>query len=370
MKHNIKSIILTFFLSIVFLTSNCSAAPAADSSAATLIAHRDSGLTIYEPTEKGGTVSSQGGFLFYSNNPEYVYSFALADKGCWLNRAEVSGSGQVYVWHNNAVGKTIQSVLCVSNPNKSTIVIKSNQCGLTNGYLSADTAAWNSYLTSGQPGISIEVEPGQSVELFRQLVATGNNYGIIADLSITDAKGEPAKALLKDLAYDEKSNWVFKYAAPDGSSRNRGVGESFQNIITFNPVKISDKNYCAYSIGASNDSLKGQDLLKIKDSGSNNDGLLAGSYGQLITINLPIRNNYRRDQNFGIFIGSIGGNCYPFVKLKEKTSFVSLPVKPFVAYDMIQTGEIGFHATKTVSFSLVIPALSSTPLIIGVHPIN
>lgn len=386
MKHYRKSIILTallFLCSILFLPPNCSAAtdtivstentnagsPAADVASATLIPPRNSGLIIRQASARGGTVTSQGGFLFYSNNPEYIYDCALADNGCWLNRAEVSGNGQVYVWHNNASNKTIKSVLCVSNPNNSSIIIESNQYGLTNGLHSADTDAWDSYLTSSQPGISIEVEPGQTVQLFKQSVAKYNNFGIVAAVNITDLNGNPVKAVLKDLAYCYQSNSVSKFAPADASDRTRGIGKSYQNTITFNPVALTGNNYFAYSIGAAQDSLNGKDLLEIKDCSKNKETILSGNYGQVMTINIPITNHYRRDQNFGIFIGSIGGYSYPFVKLNE-TSCVNTPVKPFSARDMIQSGKIDLGSTKTVSFTLVIPALSSTPLIIGVHPIN
>ncbi|HEX3012573.1 MAG TPA: hypothetical protein VHQ70_11210 [Syntrophomonadaceae bacterium] len=381
MKHYIKSIVFTFFLSIcliLFLNFNCSAAetlssgtssPAADLSSAELIPPQDSGLIICRPSAKGGTVTSQGGFFFYSNNPEYIYDCALADHGYWLNRAEVSGNGQVYIWHSNGLDRTIKSVLSISNPNSSSILIESNQYGLTNGLHCSDADAWNSYLTANQTGISLEVKPGQTVQLFKQSVEPNNNFGVVAAINITDLNGKPAKAVLKDIAYRFESMGTFKYAGSDGSSRNRGAGSCYQNTITFNPVALTGNNYFAYSLGSVNDSLDGKDLLKIKDGSNNTESLIAGNYGQIMTINIPIKNNYRADQNFGIFIGSIGGYSYPFVQLKE-TSFVSSPVKPFTSRNMIQSGKIDFGSAKTVSFNLVIPALSSTPLIIGVHPIN
>jgi hypothetical protein len=88
----------------------------------------------------------------------------------------------------------------------------------------------------------------------------------------------------------------------------------------------------------------------------------------MMKIIIPIKNLYKNNQNFGIFIGSTGGNSYPFVRLQEN-SFVSSPVKPFHVYDMIQTGKMALGSMETASFTLVIPALSSTPLVIGVHPI-
>ncbi|MEN6327986.1 MAG: hypothetical protein ABFD18_17475 [Syntrophomonas sp.] len=396
MKLYIKAITLASLLSIclvTFLSSNCSAAlisnnilpvyTAAESlgyaaaasghtaatASPTLITPQDSGITINTISiHKNGSVSSQGGFLFYSNNPEYVFDYDLADNGCWLNQAAVSGNGQVYIWHNNAANKTINSELNITNPNNESIIINSNHYGLTNGIDSTDATAWDSYLGSNQTGISIIIKPGQSVQLFKQSVPQNNNFGIVAEVNITDLNGNPAKALFEDRAYYQNI-WEVKCT---GYSINgsRGVGSSYQNTITFDPVKMTGNNYYTYSIGAADDSLNGQDLVKIKDNRNYNESLLAGNYGEVMTINIPIKNYYKNDQNFGIYIGSIGGYSFPFVKLKDNKSFVSSPVKPFTAYDMIKTGKMNFGSTETVSFTLVIPALSSTPWIIGVHPIE
>ncbi|MGI5921633.1 MAG: hypothetical protein ACOX6I_07840 [Syntrophomonadaceae bacterium] len=388
MKLHIKSIVLAGILSacsILFFAAIGSANMIANNSIArdsligaghmvamaspTLIPPKDSGLTIHSPSlHKNGSVVFTGGFLFYSNNPETVYNDHLADNGCWLNQGLVSGRGQIYVWHQNGTNKTINADLLVTNPNSTSIMVKSNQYGLTNGMDVSDVRAWDTYLTSRQAGISIMVEPGQTVPLFNQAVAPSYNYGIVAAVNITDINGNPAQAFLEDIAYHQKISKV-KFAGYDGTKRCRGIGSSYQSIITFDPVKITDRNFYAYSIGAREDSLDGKDLVKIKDGSNNKESLLEGNYGQVMTINLPIKNSYRSNQNFAVFIGSIGGYSFPLVEL-NKTSCIYVPVKPFSAYDMIQTGKINRGSTVTVSFTLVIPALSSTPLIIGVHPIN
>lgn len=369
MKLYIRLIFFASLLSIgsiIFLFYNCEAAMASP----TLIPPHDSGITMNTINiHKSGSVISQGGFLFYSDNPEYVHESDLADNGCWLNKAQVSGNGQVYIWHCNATDRAIHSELNITNPsNKKSILIETNQYALTNGYNSTDVAAWNSYLGSGKYKISILLRPGNSIQLFMQSVAQNNNFGIVAALKITDTNGNPGKAILEDRAYYEILGDV-KYTGYDGTGRVRGVGSSYQNAITFDPVIMTKNNYFTYSIGAADDSLDGKDLVNIYDYATNNTSMLAGNYGEIMTINIPIKNNYKYNQNFGIYIGSIGGYSFPFVKLTEN-SFVSSPVKPFSAYDMIQTGKMAFGSSETVSFTVVIPALSSTPLIIGVHPIE
>jgi hypothetical protein len=322
---------------------------------------------------KGGSVDPEKGFLFYSNNPESVYDRALADNGCWLNLAPVSGNGQVYTWHRNATNKTITSELYVINPNKSTdIIVNTNNYALTNWIGVPDVAAWDLYLGSNQPLISILVKPGEKVALFKQTVAPNSNFGIIASVQVLYTTGVPAPAIFVDQAYASSNN-ATKYAELDkGIIGCRGVGAYYQNTLSFDPITMSTKNYSAYYIAAKNDSFDGKDLLKLIDYGTNpsNESLLEGNYGQVMKIILPIKNRYKDNQNFGIFIGSTGGNAYPLVRLEGKNSFVSFPVKPWSAYDMIQTGEMPLNSSKTVSFTMVIPALSSTPYVIGVHPIE
>lgn len=370
MKKLIRSSILASFLSIcliLFLSSMAVSSP-------TLIKQpQDSGLTIHTPiSNKCGSVISQGGFLYYSNNPEQVTDGALADNGCWLNRAEVSGNGEVYVWHTNATGRTLNSELYVFNPSKySDIIITTYHYALTNGLGTTDVTAWDSYLKSNQNSTQILVKPGQYVELFKQMVAPNNNFGVVAAINISDATfGNAAKAVFEDLVYDKNIS-ATKYAElDDGITGGRGVGSSFQNILNFDPIKMTANNYSAYFIAAQNDSFNGQDLVKITDFGNYKiASQLEGNYGQMMKIIIPIKNLYKDNQNFGIFIGSTGGNSYPFVRLQEN-SFVSSPVKPFHVYDMIQTGKMALGSMETVSFTLVIPALSSTPLVIGVRPIT
>ncbi|MDD3365051.1 MAG: hypothetical protein PHZ03_08740 [Syntrophomonas sp.] len=243
---------------------------------------------------------------------------------------------------------------------------------MTNGIGVPDVTAWDSYLGSNQPSISKVIKPGQSVALFKQTVAPNSNFGIIASVQVSFLQtGIAAPAIFVDQAY---SNYIAatKYAELDnGITGCRGVGSYYQNTLSFDPITMTTNNYSAYYIAAKNDSFDGKDLLKLTDYGTNtvNESLLEGNYGQIMKIVIPIKNRYKDNQNFAIFIGSTGGNAFPFVRLQEN-SFVSFPVKPWSAYDMIQTGEMPLGSSETVSFTLVIPALSSTPYVIGVHPIK
>ncbi len=393
MKYYLKSIILAVSLSIcsIALISGYAVAGSdhnlAGLSPTLMDPPVNSGITIKTPAaiskktglpfklsslNKGGSVTPQSGFLFYSNNPESVYDRALADNGCWLNLAPVSGHGQVYVWHRNATSQTITAELCIINPSNSTdIIISTSNYALTNGIGVSDVTSWDAYLGSNQPSIAMVIKPGQSVALFKQKVAPNSNFGIIAAVQVSYTTGVAAPAIFVDQAY---SNYIAatKYAELDnGITGCRGVGSYYQNTLSFDPITMTSKNYSAYYIAAKNDSFDGKDLLKLIDYGSTHDkeSLLEGNYGQMMKIVLPIKNRYKNNQNFAIFIGSTGGYAFPFVRLQEN-SFVSFPVKPWMAYDMIETGEMPLGSTETVSFTLVIPALSSTPLVIGVHPIE
>lgn len=363
------------FFSLVNFSAAATTNPAAAKPTYSLIKDpQNAGITI-KPSEvkPNGTAAFERGFFFYSNNPEEIKKESWADNGYWLNRAEVSGQGQVYVWHTNGSNETITSVLYIQNNNKKEdITITINKYGLTNCKNSTDIPAWDTYFNQKQERIIQTLKPGQFIELLPQNVAPDCNFGIIAEVNITDKAGNPATALMDDRVYYKESlkNRAYRYAKLDNSrNRCRGIGDAYQSNITFDTVTMSEDTYTAFSIGALDDSLKGKDLVNITDLDTKKDTLLEGSYGEIITITIPVKNDYKAYQNFGIFIGSIGGHSFPFVKM-EKTSIIDTYVKPFKAYDMVQTGHMPLDTTQTVTFSLVIPALSSTPLVIGVHPID
>lgn len=379
-QSTMKVSLLGFFILFSGLT-NCWAAAADHSAAPTkstsslLKSPADAGVTVNPATIKAnGSVTFTEGFFFYSNNPEGITKEAWADNGYWLNRAEVSGKGQIYTWHINESDKEVTSSLFITNINKSkdiTVTIK--KYGLTNSNNTNDISAWDAYFNGQQEVIRKTLKPGQFIELFKQTISPYNNFGIIAEVDITDKSGQPAQVLMDDRVYykEDLKNRVHKYAKLDNSrNRCRGIGESYQSKITFDTVTFKDDTtYVAYSIGARDDSLAGEDLIKITDLNTGQEVLLEGNYGEIMTITLPVKNEYRAFQNYGIFVGSIGGYSFPFVNMGE-TSYVNTYVKPFNAYDIIQTGHMPLGTTQTVTFDLVIPAWSSTPLVIGVHPLS
>jgi len=377
---NIKASFLGFWVLFFGLTNWAAAADPssapAKSTSSLLKPPAEAGLTInWADIKANGSVTfNEAGFFFYSNNPEAINQETLADKGYWLNRAEVSGKGQVYTWHTNKADKEVTSSLFITNTNRSKdIRVTIKRYGLTNGKSKNDISAWDAYF-NGQPEIIRKtIKPGQFIELFKQTVSPYSNFGIIAEVDITDKSGQPAQALMDERVYYKENlkNRVHQYAPLDRSrNRCRGIGESYQSRISFDTVTFKgDAPYVAYSIGARNDSLAGADLITITDLNTGKELPLEGNYGEIMTITLPVRNEYRNFQNYGIFIGSIGGYSFPFVNMGG-TSYVNRFVPPFKAYDMIQTGHMPLGTTQTITFDLVIPSWSSTPLVIGVHPLS
>lgn len=70
------------------------------------------------------TVALSGGFMFYSNSPETLRGTNdLGDQGFWLNSDTVTGVGQIYTWHYNQTGSTINNALRVKNNNSCPIRI-------------------------------------------------------------------------------------------------------------------------------------------------------------------------------------------------------------------------------------------------------
>jgi hypothetical protein len=303
-------------------------------------------------------------FLFYSNNPEAFDINALADRGCWLNKTTVTGSGQVYIWHRNNSGAAINSCLMIYNPNDFAIKITSKNYGTTNAKSSSDSSAWLSYFKTST-SITKTVEPHTNGSMFFQFIPCGNSFGVVASMNITNPSGTSASAVLYDLAYINNYSAADTFALTVGGEK-RGLGDSYKTTYNFPAISPTDKAGFAYQISSFDDSFNGGDLTAIVDKAGDLPERLTGSYGQLLTINLPIHNSGTVDKNYYIFIGSNGGTSFPLIKLNETYARYDW-IKSGNFVDIINTGIIPADTTRIVEFTLVIPALSSTPYVIGAH---
>lgn len=316
------------------------------------------------------SVSFGGGYLFYSNSPETVYSSALADNGCWLNRASVTGEGQVYLWHNNSTGSQINSLLLIYNPNTYAIKVTSTNHGTSNIYNGNDSSAWVSYFITSS--ISTTINAGSWGSMFAQTIPASNNFGVVARTNVTNnSSGAAASAVFYDIAYISNSSGATTFAAPNTGQRGHSTGSKsgFYNTLSFNTITPTDStNGIGYKIGASSDTFSGNDLVYLTDDSGQTTGDLDGSYGQQLVIILPIHNGTSSARSFRIFIGSTGGLSYPLVNLNgSSASYAS--TNPYYYRDVIDTGTIAIGDTTTVTFFLVVPAIASTPYVIGARPL-
>lgn len=311
------------------------------------------------------SVSFGGGFLFLSDSPEYVTTSALADNGCWLNRASVTGSGQVYLWHNNNTGSQIHSMLLIYNPNPFSITVTSTNHGTTVS-TGNDSNAWASYFITST--ISTTISAGGWGSMFPLSVPNNYDFGVVARTRVTNSSGSNAGAIFYDLAYLTDSSGASTFAASQPGAR-RGHGNSYYNTLNFATIApTSSTNGTAYTIGAISDTFSGSDLIYITDDSGQTSGYEEGSYGQQLVVNLPIRNNTGAARSFHIFVGSTGGYSFPLVNMNGSTAQYGI-TNAFSYRDVIDTGTIAAGATTTVSFFLVVPSMSSTPYVIGARPV-
>ena len=310
-------------------------------------------------------------YFFYSDNPESITRPALADNGKWLNRATVNGRGQVYLWHHNVTGSTINECLLVHNPNNYDITLNVTNYGITkSSSVIPDSNAWKNYM-SGNSMSPVTIKAGKFGNLFLQSIPNNYIYGVIARINITNTSGATASAVFYDLAYISNSGGATAAAATSGSTR-RGKAPSHYTTINFATVTPpTGANGVGYSIGASFDVLNGADLAYITDESRQASGILEGAFGQQLIVHLPIKNTTGTARNFRIFIGTLAnpGFSFPFASIGGSSTVCTSYTNQGLYRDVIDTGSIANNATTTVSFTTAIPAVSSTPYVIGVRAV-
>lgn len=312
-----------------------------------------------------GSAALGGGYLFYSNNPESVYTSHLADNGKWLNKATVTGAGQVYTWHVNKTGSTIKSCLLIYNPNNYTIKVTSTNRGLTNGNGITDSNAWTSYFQGSTTSITVAAKSYGN--MFLQSVPNNYNFGIVARTNVTNnSTGAVASAIFHDIAYISNSGGANSFAAAVAGSKRRGLAPNYYCTMNFATVSPTNANGIAYKIGTQTDTFNGNDLAYVTDGSGATSGPLDGAYGEQIQVSIPIKNTTGTARSFRIYIGSNGGYSFPLVNLSGTTAkYQWIPAFKYV--DVIDSGVIANGSTVTVTFFTVVPAISSTPYVIGVR---
>lgn len=324
--------------------------------------------SVYIPHTTETAYINTSEFFFYSNNPEKVNTSNYADAGFWFNRSSVHGNGQVYVWHENDTGASLNATLLVYNPSDRAIRVSVSNYGLTSGAYN-DCAAWEQYFD----GLSTSIVVGNAGygNLFHRSIPSGHPYGVVARVSITyDGSTEPAGAVFFDLGYRDKSDGA-QYAAPAESLktlRMRGLGEGFYVSAQFEPVSPTDSNGTGYKFaGGQGDSFNDLDCSYITDPSGETTGRLDGAFGQQFSFTLPVRNDTSYSQRFRIFFGSNGGPSFPFVNFQGQTSYYDgFPECIHHMYvDLLETEELSPGETESVNFFTVVTAGGNSPFVVG-----
>ncbi|EFM08925.1 hypothetical protein PaecuDRAFT_4390 [Paenibacillus curdlanolyticus YK9] len=335
-------------------------------------------------TSKGAsTVNRQGGYCFYSDNPESVTngpalgSFDLVDGGGkrWLNKATVNGAGLVYMWHTNGSGAPFKHALLIYNPNSFAISVSSSNNGLTQSNGGSDIAGWTQYFSGNNHlPTPIVIQPNAFGTIFQQTISAGYNFGIVARTNVVNnSTGAAANAIFYDVAYLNTNIGATDWATLKSPSMRRGVAPTYYNPMNLAEIAPVDTNGIAYRVcgSAANPGVFGtDDIPTVTDyapTGNNSTGLLEGGFGQQYAVSMKIKNTFTVSKNFLIMIGKTaasGGSGFPFVNMAGVSQSYAW-VGPGYYCDMIDTGPVAAGATITVNFFMVVPAVSSTPVIIG-----
>lgn len=310
------------------------------------------------------------GFIFYCDRPEPVMIEDLTDSGKWLNKAEVTGIGQVYVWHHNKTGKSIKSCLLIHNPNGFPITIDVKRAGLTQHKEGPDTKAWVDYF-KGCNSKKIEIEPNSYNNVFLRTINSNEIFGSIAELEITKkGTSEHAKVNLYDIAFldDRKSGNAKAYATSD-AKHLRGVGNSYITSLMPATIEISG-NPKILEIGNTKSSFGKKELIDIIDNSNYSNEKLLGCFGQQIDVSLIAKNSSASAGCFKIFMGSKGGPSHPVFKLSDGTTDYRNWVGTDQiqrAADLIEIGIINSGESKLINFSVAVSGMGSAPFVIGVR---
>jgi hypothetical protein len=336
---------------------------------ATLITPLPNALTTITPVLTGvtGTASiNSGEFFFYSNNPEKVSNSNLADQGKFLNQATVSGSGQVYVWHQNTSGQAVNACLLIYNPNSYAVKVTSTNYGLTkNSGVVPDTPAWESYCNGQSTSVTVNANSYGNIFLQNSIINNGV-WGIVARLRIERSGTTTAASVtLTDFAYVSNSGNANSWATADGSTRRRGLANGFYTNLSFT-LAPSNTNGIGVRLGKISDSsFNGSaEMANITDPSGSCSGRLEGCYGQQLNVTATIRNATATARKFRIFLGSIGGNSVPFCYFGNITKATT--GRGANTYtEIIETANIAVNATEVITFTTVVPATAAAPYVIG-----
>ena len=326
------------------------------------------------PTTKNVSINTNE-FLFYSNNPENVSMTDTADKGYFLYKDTVTGSGQVYTWHCNNTGVAVNSTLLVYNHNSFAINIDVGNNGLTNGIWN-DSYAWKSYF-DGYNTKKITIPAGGYWNLFEQKISNGNPWGVIARLSIKNSAGAAASAQLFDAIYVDSmlSGNGKNYAKAQSSPLQRGKGAGFYATLsctleltaaTGNGVRV---NFGSYSPSTSYSSFQGNECSTLVDASGAAGGKLFGAFGQQMCISLTISNKTNASRKFRIYLGSASGGHYPVFSYAGTNISYNNPIANNLNfYDIIETDAIAHNSSQLITFFAALPAGTNTPYSFGVRP--
>lgn len=325
-----------------------------------------------------GSASLSGGTFFYSNNPEPVTSSnGIADAGHWLMKAQVSGTGQVFLWHQNQTGasQNLNTELLIYNPNNYTITLSSSNYGLTNNSSGEGVDGWLGFY-NGQT-TSTTVNPLSWGSLFYQSVPNNNIWGVVARLDIHDSLSNPASAVLYDLAWLTNSGGATAYANPDTSSgstqRRRGTGSGANgywasvNISTLYVQDLLQNGAKAFNLAALGDSVGAQDIPYITDPSGQVSGYLNGAFGMQLYVTLPISNNTLSSHTVRLFAGN-QATCSVLVAIDAfggpgGCSNTWLGTNRYL--DMIEDTIPANTTPPAYTFQIVVPGGSCAPLTVG-----
>ena len=172
------------------------------------------------------------------------------------------------------------------------------------------------------------------------------------------------------MAYTSNSGGGTAFATADPLSTLRAIGSGagFYATITCPTITPSSTNGTGVTLAATGDTFGGNDCSYITDPSGSTSGRLEGAFGQQLSITVPIKNTGSTSKTYGIFIGSIGGGWYLYVNYVGSSVKYTDRVSDNKYIDVLEQAVSG-NTTTSVTFSTVVPAMASTPYVVGVRTV-
>ncbi len=264
-------------------------------------------------TTIGGSATVTPGTLFYSSGPTpLVYPisgttywavldpavhYSAQSQAYWLLERPVSGTAQLFTWHNNNTGFPVNGAIVVHNPNSFQVTMTIYNVGVKTGF-GGGVQMWYDYFTS--PQATVTIASGATVIIDSLSVTNVPNtypWGLVALVNFSGPSGAASVAVYDVAYFDSTANLPSAKLAPnDATTGKRGLGSGYSTPIQASihvansAVPVNPSLITQYTCMTDLDSFSGDDVPVVTDP-DGGQSKLQGCYGCIQPVVLTVYND-------------------------------------------------------------------------------